>query len=200
MKLYTSLTSPFGRKCRIVADLVGLAGQIEVMEIDYHAPEYAKVNPLSKVPALQRDDGSILIDSPVICAYLASHGDEQKVLPPVGEARWKALSLEALGDGITEAGIAIFLENKRNQALCSQGWIDAQTAKIHAALDELEPQAADFADSTNIGVLAVAAALSWMEFRAVIPGIREGRPNVSSWLDAISQQEFMISTAPPADA
>ena len=200
MKLYTSLTSPFGRKCRMTAQLVGIADQLEVTEIDYHAPEFTQVNPLSKVPALELDDGSILVDSPVICAYLASLGDEKMILPAQGQARWQALSLEALGDGVTEAGIAILLENKRSAELCSTAWIDVQTAKINAALDSFEVIAADFGDSTAIGVLALAAALDWMEFRAVIQGIRDERPNLSSWLDAISRQDFMINTAPPSGA
>lgn len=200
MKLYTSLTSPYGRKCRMTAHIVGLADRLKVTEIDYHAAAYTKVNPLSKVPALERGDGSILIDSPVICAYLASLGDEEKVMLTAGEARWQALCLEALGDGMTDAGVAIFMEKKRDAALCSSAWIDAQTAKINSALDAIEAVAAEFGDSTSIGVLAVAASLGWLEFRSVVEGIREGRPNLSRWLYEVSEREFMTITAPPADA
>ncbi|MCW8914579.1 MAG: glutathione S-transferase N-terminal domain-containing protein [Magnetovibrio sp.] len=200
MKLYTSLTSPFGRKCRMVAQVAGLTDQVEVSQVDYHAAEYAKVNPLNKVPALERDDGTVLIDSPVICAYLASLVEGDNIYPPEGEARWQALCLEALADGIMDAGVLIFLEKKRREEHQSHGWQELQAGKIQSGLDALEAVAPEFGDSTAIGVLSTAACISWLEFRSVVDGIRTGRPNLSSWLDDISTKDFMISTAPPADA
>jgi len=200
MKLYTTFTSPYGRKCHMTAHVAGIADRVAVTEVDYHDQAYAKINPLSKVPALERDDGTILIDSPVICAYLARQGDENAIYPTDEEARWQVLCLEALADGITDAGVSIFLENKRREEHRSRGWVEAQTTKIHAGLDAVEKVAAEFGDSTHIGVLAVAAAVSWMEFRSVIEGIRGDRHNLSAWLDRIAQEDFMITTAPPVDA
>lgn len=200
MKLFTSLTSPYGRKCRMAAHVAGVAGRVDVTPVDYHAVEYAKVNPLSKVPALERDDGSILMDSPVICAYLASLGEGDKLYPKDEEARWQTLVLEALGDGMTDAGVLIFLEAKRREEHRSHGWVQAQTAKIHSALDALETQGDGFGDSTEIGVLSVAASISWLEFRSVIGGIRDGRPRLSAWLDRIAKTDCMIASAPPVDA
>lgn len=200
MKLYTTLTSPYGRKCQMVAHVAGVADKVVVTPADYHDPNYAQVNPLSKVPALERDDGTVLIDSPVICAYIARQGNEAAVYPENEEARWQALCLEALADGITDAGVAVFLERKRREEHQSKGWIEAQTAKIHSALDAVEKVAAEFGGSTSIGVLAVAAGISWMEFRSVIDGIRGGRPYLSAWLDQIAAEPWMVETAPPEDA
>jgi len=200
MKLFTSLTSPYGRKCRMVAHVAGVADQVEVTPVDYHDPAYAKINPLNKVPALQRDDGTVLIDSPVICAYLARQGDEAAVYPTDEEVRWQALCLEALGDGITDAGVLIFLEKKRREEHQSHGWVEAQTAKINSGLDAVEAVATEFGDSTSIGVLSVAASVSWLEFRSVIDGIHTGRPNLSVWLDRIAKTDHGIASAPPADA
>ena len=200
MKLYTSLTSPYGRKCRIAAHVAGVADRIEVVDVNYKAEEYRKVNPLKKVPALERDDGSILIDSPVICAYLASLGDTAKVLSTDDEARWQSLTLEALADGITDAGVLIFLENKRNADQRSADWVALQTTKINAGLDTLDAQAADFGDRTDIGVLAVAASVSWLELRAIVPGIRDNRAHLSAWLDGLQDHDFMMATAPPPGA
>lgn len=199
MKLFTSLTSPYGRKCRLVAHVADVMGRVEVVDVNYKADEYVQVNPLKKVPALERDDGSILIDSAVISAYLASLGDEAKVYA-AGDARWSSLSLEALGDGMTDAGVLIFLERRRDENPQSQAWIELQTGKINAALDAIDTQAAAFGGRTDIGALSVAASVGWLEFRAVVPGIRDGRANLSAWLDAISAKDFMIATAPPPDA
>lgn len=199
MKLFTSLTSPYGRKCRLVAHVAGVMGRVEVVDVNYKADEYTRVNPLKKVPALERDDGSVLIDSTVISAYLASLGDEAKVYPN-GDARWQSLSLEALGDGMTDAGVLIFVEKKRDAEKCSDAWIAQQTGKIHAGLDAIDALAASFKGRTDIGVLAVAASVGWLEFRSVVPGIRDGRPNLAAWMDDISQQGFMKDTAPPPGA
>lgn len=200
MKLYTSLTSPYGRKCRMAAHVAGVADRVEVTPLDYHSEAYRKINPLGKVPALERVDGFIIIDSPVICAYLASLGPQDAVIPADGEARLKAQVLEALADGITDAGVLIFLENKRREEHRSQGWVAEQTSKINKGLDALEDRVGDFGDVPHVGQLAVAAGVGWLEFRSVVDGIRDGRPNLSAWLDDISTQSFMVATAPPADA
>src|SRR3989339_1968377 len=124
MKLYTTLTSPYGRKCRIVALVAGVADRVAVTQVDYKAEPYGAVNPLKKVPALELDDGTVLIDSPVISAYLASLGDTAKVMPVDAMAKWKSLSLEALADGITDAGVMIFVERRRDENLQSKALFD----------------------------------------------------------------------------
>lgn len=199
MKLYTSLTSPYGRKCRLAAHVAGVADRVAVTEVDYKNADYRAVNPLGKVPALEREDGAVLIDSPVICAYLASLGDGTAMYPE-GDAKWDALGLEALADGITDAGVLIFLEHKRDAAQQSPAWMDLQASKINAGLDALDARAADFGDDTHIGVLAAAACVSWLEFRAIVPGIREGRANLAAWLERFSTTGAMTATAPPPDA
>ena len=200
MKLYTSLTSPYGRKCRIAAHVAGVVDRTAVTVVDYKDAAYGTVNPLKKVPALERDDGSVLTDSPVICAYLASLGDTAKVIPADDETRWQSLSLEALADGMTDAGVLIFLERKRPEDKISADWIALQTDKINAGLDAIDAQAAAYGDRTDIGVLAVAACVAWLEFRSVVPAIRDGRANLSVWLDATYDRDFMVATQPPAGA
>lgn len=200
MKLYTSLTSPFGRKARIVVHMTGLTAQVELVTVDNKSAQYTKINPLNKVPALERDDGSILIESSVICAYLASVGESATVMPEDSEERWRALVLEALADGIMEAGILVFLENKRDAAVRSQQWMDFQTAKVNAGLDAIEAQAATFGARTDIGVLSVAVCVLWLEFRKIAGDVRGGRPNLRAWLERIETRDFMVSTQPPKDA
>jgi len=200
MKLYTSLTSPYGRKCRMAAHVAGVADRVAVTEIDYKADAYSAVNPLKKVPALVRDDESVLTDSPVICAYLASLGDTASVIPADEDARWRSLALEALGDGITDAGVLIFLEHKRPADERSDDWIALQTAKINAGLNAINAQAADFGARTDIGVLALAASVAWLEFRSVVPHIRDKRPQLAAWMDAMNARDFMVATAPPPGA
>src|SRR5262245_59009027 len=73
------------------------------MKIGTTDPELLKYNALSKVPTLITDDGAYLFDSPVICENLDSIGSAPKLFPAQGPARWKALTQEALADGILDA-------------------------------------------------------------------------------------------------
>lgn len=200
MKLYTSLTSPYGRKCRMAAQVSGILDRVEVVAIDYKSDAYAKIYPLKKVPALEREDGSVLVDSSVICAYLASVGDTTKLRPVDDDARWASLSLEAFGDAMTDAGVAIFMEKKREEAMRSADVLALQTNKINAGLDALEAQAASFGDRADVGILSIAACVVWLEFRTIVPAVREGRPNLSAWMDSLEGRDFMDVSAPPADA
>jgi glutathione S-transferase len=76
---------------------IGKPYQTEVVSLREGAqfrPEFTSVNPKSKVPTLQRDDGSVLTEFPAIAFWLARTNPEKKLLPddPEGQAR----ALEAL--------------------------------------------------------------------------------------------------------
>ena len=51
---------------------------LEVRE--QYAPDYVAINPKSKVPALQRDDGSVLTEWPAIAAWLAMTNSDKGLL------------------------------------------------------------------------------------------------------------------------
>jgi hypothetical protein len=103
MKLFFSPTSPYVRKCLVVAHELGLAGRIEFVASNAHPVTRDQTiiakNPLGKVPTLIADDGLVLYDSRVICEYLNDLAGG-KVFPASGKARWEALTLQSLADGI----------------------------------------------------------------------------------------------------
>ncbi len=75
MKLYMSPASPFARKARIIVHELDLERTSRKSPpIRATSAELRRVNPLGKIPALVLDDGSSLIDSPVICEYLDDLG------------------------------------------------------------------------------------------------------------------------------
>jgi glutathione S-transferase len=57
-------------------------------------PDYTSVNPKSKVPALVRDDGSVLTEYPAIAFWLARSNPDKKLLPDDVEAQ--ARMIEAM--------------------------------------------------------------------------------------------------------
>jgi glutathione S-transferase len=201
MKLFYSPLSPFVRKVMIVAIENGLESRIETVTtgVNPAAPnkDLAQHNPLMKIPALITDDGLTLVESKVIAQYLDALGGN-KLLPAAGHGRWKALRMEAIADGIADAGILVRYEQAMRPAgLQWQQWIDGQLAKIGNALDLLEAEAADLEGSLDLGKAAVASALDWMEFRNVVPGARDTRPKLFAWLDKANREIASLSATKP---
>ncbi len=201
MKLFYSPLSPFVRKVMIVAIENGLESRIETVTtgVNPAAPnkDLAQHNPLMKIPALITDDGLTLVESKVIAQYLDALGGN-KLLPAAGHGRWKALRMEAIADGIADAGILVRYEQAMRPAgLQWQQWIDGQLAKIGNALDLLEAEAADLEGPLDLGKAAVASALDWMEFRNVVPGARDSRPKLFAWLDKANRDIPSLAATKP---
>jgi glutathione S-transferase len=60
---------------------------------EQYGPEYVALNPKSKVPALLRDDGSLLTELPAIAWYLARSNPEAKLLPAGIEGEVRTLEI-----------------------------------------------------------------------------------------------------------
>lgn len=199
--LYTA-ASPFARKVRIVAAEVSVAERLELAHATHVTTpmtansEIAVVNPLVKIPTLVRPDGTMLYDSAVICEYLDHHFGRGALFPASGEARWAALRLMALADGMTELGIAVRYERARLEGLRWDDFISTQTAKIGATLDLIEGEVGDFADRFTIGQITLVCALDWLAFREVVAGWRATRPALSRWHARLSARPSIGATAP----
>ncbi|MFM8992537.1 MAG: glutathione S-transferase N-terminal domain-containing protein [Alphaproteobacteria bacterium] len=201
MKLHYSPLSPFVRKVMVVAIENGLDGRIEkvTQAVNPASPnrELARHNPLMKIPALETDDGMQLVESKVIAQYLDSLGGG-RLVPASGRARWQALRMEAIADGIADAGILVRYEQAMRPAgLQWKEWIDGQLAKIGNALDLLEAEAASLEGPLDIGKVSVACALDWMEFRDVVPGARATRPRLFAWLDKADSAHASLAATKP---
>jgi glutathione S-transferase len=64
---------------------------VNLREGAQYQPTFTGVNPKSKVPALERDDGSILTEFPVIASYLAKKNPEAKLIPQDLETEIRAM-------------------------------------------------------------------------------------------------------------
>ena len=107
----------FVRKVMVVAHERGVAGRLNcVRTIAATSKPHAELmidNPLSKIPSLVLDDGTVIYDSPVICEYFDSIGDEEtpKLFPSAPKARLTALRRQALGDGFLD--LLVLLRDER---------------------------------------------------------------------------------------
>ncbi len=193
--------SPFARKVRVVAHEIGLARMIE--EIPSHpwkAPDDLKaLNPLGKIPTLVTEDGFALFDSAVICEYLDTLHDGPKLIPPLGAARWEALRAQALGDGVMDAAVLWRVEiTQRKDQGPTPGWVERQKGAILRSLDMLERGEAVLAGPPTIGLIAVACALGYLDYRFGVLNWRDGRSRLAAWHAAFAARPSMIATAPKA--
>lgn len=197
MKLLYQTHSPYARKALVFAHEAGLAEHIEV--IDHETSPTLRneavfaLNPLGKVPVLLYDDEEAIFDSDVICAYLDGLHSGPKLIPGDGAARWHALRMQAVAQGLADAGIAVRWETlRRPEHLRFPELADGYAAKLVASYDWLEREL-DTDVPVHVGHIAVATALSWMEFRA-LPDFRNSRPRLSAWLDDFEARPSMRAT------
>ena len=194
MKLRYGSTSPFVRKVLVTAIETGQEAEIERVKTNTADPELARHNPLNKIPALELEDGAVLIDSAVICEFLDSRKSGK--LFPKDATRWPSLSRMALCDGIMDAAILRRYETQRPETLRSIEWDTRQKTKVDQALAALEKQAPKFGDRVDIGTLTVAIMLDYLDFRFAHEAWRDAHPNLASWHKAFSARPSLKATMP----
>lgn len=202
MKLAYSSASPFVRKVNVSAEELGLAGRIENVPTKVLPSEpnreYGKAAPLMKVPSLTLDDGTVLFDSVVICEYLDSLAGGNKLFPASGPARWRALRLHALANGILDAAVLARYEGfLRPEPLRWDAWLQGQLLKVDQGLEELDRSVGEM-KGIDIGTIAAGCVLGYIDFRFADRGWRGKHPKLAAWFDEISKRESFRKTVPKA--
>ena len=199
MKLVYSPPSPFVRKVTTLIYHANLNDRIELINVKTTALSVAEearaANPLGKIPVMILEDGNAMFDSRVITRYLDDFAGSN--LYPQDKI-YDILTLEALADGIMESAVSITYESKlRPQNEQSPSWMEAQWSKVlHAvkALDDGEFKAMD--SGMNMGQIAVACALGYLDFRHNARQWRSGHSNLASWNDKMMKLPALIKTIP----
>ncbi len=203
LRLHHSANSPYVRKVMVVLHETGLRDQVTLLPAsgspldDGTAP--VTLNPLGKVPTLERPEGGALFDSRVICRYLDARAGGSGTLYPHGARLWDALALEALADGITDAALLMVYEHRlRPEALRFDAWVEGQWRKIARSLDTLEHRWLPYlAGPPCIGQIALACALGYLDLRHAARDWRAGRPGLAVRADAMLARDSLRQTAPP---
>lgn len=196
MKLLYQTHSPYARKALVFAHEAGIAGDLEVIHQEtsptVRNERVFAENPLGKVPVLLRPGASAIFDSDVICAYLDTLHGGRKLIPEGGAERWQALRVQAVAQGLCEAGNLVRWETVRRPEHLRYALLrDGHVGKLTTSFDWLERHL-DVASAVHIGHIAVATALSWLEFRA-LPGFRT-QPRLVEWFDRFAQRPSMRAT------
>ena len=186
MQLRSSSPSPFVRKIRIAAAVLGLEDRIEIVPADTSDPKdgLRQQNPLGKVPTLVLDDGRAIYDSAIILEFLDDLAGSGKLIP-AGAARFDMLTQAALADGISEAAILRIYEQRwREESARSARWLEHQSGKITRGLAALESDPPP-RDKIDVATIAVSCALGYLDLRFGGSWRRE-RPKLVAWLDAFA--------------
>jgi glutathione S-transferase len=198
MKLLWSSRSPFVRKVVVAAHELGIAERIELQRVNVTASatnaEVMHFNPLNKIPTLLLDDGSVMIDSPVIAEYLDETHGKGELFARNSPRRWQIRRLQALGDGIMNFNIARLGEKARGET-ASEAFASAFLVKTKAALDVLEQETDDL-EPLTIGSISVAVALAHLDFRFAHDAWHDQRPKLAGWHARFADRPSMRATTP----
>lgn len=198
MQLLMSPASPFVRKVRVLIREAGQTGAVEEVTVTTTPmasdPAVLAANPLGKIPALIRPDGPAIYDSRVITRYL---DDRFRAGLYPASRLWEVLTIEATADAIMDAAVAMTYEARfRPAELQFPDWQDAQWAKITRALDALgDLWASHLSGPLDMGQIAVACALNYLDLRHDARGWRTGRDGLDDWCAAFNARPSMASTA-----
>jgi glutathione S-transferase len=181
--LRSTLTSPYGRKVRIAADVLGLSERLIVVPADTldSTDSLREQNPLGKMPCLLMPDGMPVYDSAVIIEFLQEFAGSERLLPRRGAGRIAALTLATLADGITDAALLMVYERRfREPPQVSERWLAHQRDKVLRAMDAFEASPPDPA-RTDVVSIGLACALGYLDWREPVAW-RPRYPRLSAWL------------------
>lgn len=195
-RLYSSFTSPYASKVRMVAALLGHPLEL----LDGHAERAAllAVNPLGKVPTLLLDDGTAVFDSVVIVeTLLAQHGDERLVPPALRLAvrRW-----EAIADGVCDLLIPAIMERRKPDGARDDASVTAALARVRAVLERVDAETGSRApllgEQLTLADLAWLSALGYVKLRA--PELLSGLAGLAAFTTATLAAEPQLAELTPA--
>jgi glutathione S-transferase len=204
VKLYYHPFSPNARRPRIVARLLGLALDEELVDLATGAnrkPEYLAINPNGKVPTLV-DGDFVLWESNAIDIYLCRVAGNEALWPSEARAqanvaRWMFWHHSTWTTPLANL-VAENLFKRLRGGEPDEAKIAASTADFHTAARVLDAHLAErpfvAGDHLTLGDVALGTALGFQ-----VPGKvpSEGYANIQRWFAALSAMPAFSDTAPP---
>jgi glutathione S-transferase len=198
MLLHWSPRSPFVHKVMVALEESGLRSCVDLTRsvVPTEDPGHViwSVNPLGQIPTLVLDDGRALYDSLVICMYLDQLGVEGKLLPADLGKRIDTLRRHALGNGLIEEMVLWVIERYTPPEKQVAARLERYALKLKYVLAEIEADP-DLRDPGrfDVGDIAVATALAYIEFRKLQPGWGSQYPHTAEWFARTSKRPSMLA-------
>lgn len=200
MKLYLSPTSPFARKVRVAILEKNLGDHTDWAMLDPWADpkELLALNPLSQVPTLATDDGTVLVGSESILGALEMLFPDPALFPAGRAACLDTLATAGLAHGLIECGVTVLLERRRPAAQQSTKNIKRKQAAATRTLKTLAERFDRSSKNFYLDGIGLACALAWLDFRLPDFKWRSTHPDLANWLDEVARRPSMQASAPPA--
>ncbi|PZU06491.1 glutathione S-transferase family protein [Sphingomonas sp.] len=193
MKLFYSTRSPFTRKVRLALAELDVADKVDLEPADVAfdrapPPAVAAANPLGQLPTFVDDDGVAWFGSGVICEWLDRRfGGWLCPADPNLRVEWRRR--EALADGLAEKTLRRLVENGRGN---TEG-VASLEAAIWRSLEYVENLPC-LGNDIDLGWLAVANALDYLDFRAGELDWRNRRPILARWQATLRERPSFSGT------
>ena len=204
MKLAFSQGSPFARKVRIAAIELGLIDKIELVTTTVAPgqanPEYSKIYPMKKLPALILGNGDVVVDSYVIVEYLDELAGGGKLIPTSGPTRWKVKSDHSMLQAMLDSMLLCRYEKMvRPQGLQWQAWSDDHWNRAWTGMAHFENQPDMLSRPLDISQIALVCVLGYADYRFADCGWRKAYPKLDAFHEKMLQRPSVkISVPPPA--
>ena len=197
MKILGHDGSPYVRKVRIVLEEKRIPYEYVLAKPSAPGSPVADYNPLAKIPVLVTDQGTGIYDSPVIVDYLDALFPEPRLIPHELEPRLEVKRWEALGDGVTDAVVAVSHDYDKVQ---TAQWHDKQRLKIDRGLAAMAKALGDrefcYGNRFSLADIAAGYALGYMD--QVLPDIdwRAAQPALARLAERLAARDSFRKTLP----
>lgn len=203
MRLYSTLTSPYGRIARIVLEEKGLLQKVNFIKVKTRGENnpYYQLNPSGRVPALLLPDGTLLEDSILISWYLDHLDGNPSFHIYDGEKILEIKRLEAMARSMLDGTSLWWREYLyRKESERSETLIQHERSRALRLADKFE-------DEVDKSILSGKLNMAQIVLACVLHGRdnanpkdfpwREGRPKLKAWVERIGKRHSIENTKPP---
>lgn len=180
----------------------GLFDRLDLVDVPIPGPgphpELNRATPIAKLPTLVTDDGLVIAGSPVICDYFDILG-QRGLIPSAGPERWRALSRQAMADGMLDMLLLWRADLRRPDGCQSARQQGIYRSRLVATLDRFEEEALS-RNGFDIGDLATGVLLAYLDFRFADIDWRTGRDGLQRAYAAFAARPSAIDTSFVAEA
>ena len=187
IELYTWST-PNGRKVSIALEEMGLPYNVHAINIgkdDQFKPEFLKISPNNKIPAIVDVDGDrSLMESGAILIYLVEKTGSFRGSDPWVTAEWLMLQMGGVGPMLGQAHH--FLRFNRGVSEYAEDRYRTETHRLYGVLDKRLAEHEFLADEYSIADIATWPWISHFEWHEID---WTNFPNLKRWYNVIADRE-----------
>ncbi|MDZ7810880.1 MAG: glutathione S-transferase N-terminal domain-containing protein [Arhodomonas sp.] len=156
------------------------------------------MSPLARVPVLEDDAGTCLTESAVIALYLERRFPEPRLMPldRVEHVHEKL----GLAEGLIDSAVGVVAYRRFHPESSGAPLVERRLEAIRRTLPRVAAVIRPLMDRPDLGSIALAVALDYLDFRLSELGWREDHDELAAWHRAIAARQSLQATAPDLEA